>query len=343
MNGACPHRRFAPGVAARHAPRCPVTVRSALRSLVAVMIGGGLLWPTYAGAAAAVAPGAYTGSAGQLTTSSATLAGSVNPKGQPTSYFFQYGLSPAYEAQTPTLFLGAGATSVHVSAPVTGLLPFTVYHVRLVAANSAGTVYGADRVFTTKKLPLKFATLELLPRPVTFARPFSVTGQLSGTEADGHAVVLEGNAFPYVGSFRPIAGPQTTDAAGGFTFTVRGLTENTALRVATGGMTPVHSPTRIQLVASRVALHVRSTSRRGFVRLLGTISPTQPGAHVTFQLLRPGRRPLAIGGTFLGGSAKAGSRFAKVVHIRRPGLYRAYVRGLGGAQVAGHSRAILIG
>jgi hypothetical protein len=317
--------------------------RSALRTLVALTIGGGLLWPAPVGAAPAAPPGAYTGSASQLTTSSATLAGSVNPKGQPTSYFFQYGRNPAYEAQTPTFSLGAGGTSVHVTAPITGLLPFTAYHVRLVATNAAGTMYGADRLFTTKKLPLKFTSLELLPRPVTFARPFSVTGKLSGTDAAGHTVELEGSPFPYVGSFRPIAGPQTTDTGGGFTFTVRGLSENTALRVATGDAIPVHSPTRIQLVASRVTLHVRSTGRRGFVRLLGTITPAQPGARVTFQLLGPRRRPFAIAGTFLGNSAKAGSRFAKVVHIRRPGLYRASVRGLGGAQVAGHSRAILIG
>ena len=293
--------------------------------------------------ATVAAPGVYTGAASNVTSSSATLAGSVNPHGSPTSIVFQYGRSAAYEAQTQAIQLDPGTTSVHVAGAIAGLPAFTVYHFRVVATNSAGTKYGEDRVFTTKKIPLKFAPLDVEPRPVAFGGRFSVTGGLSGTGAQGHSVVLEGSPFPYVRSFRPIAGPVTTDLNGRFTFAVPTLFESTALRVSTGDPIPVHSPTQIQLVAVRVAFHVRSTSRRGFARLFGTVTPSQPGARVAFQLLRPGRRPLTIAGARLGDSARTGSRFTRVVRIRRRGLYRAYVQVLGGEQIAGHSRAISIG
>lgn len=293
-------------------------------------------------AGAASAPSAYTGEAVDLTSSSATLNGSIGPANEETSYYFQYGTTVAYGAQTPTTLAGAGTQAIHVSAPLTGLAVGTTYHYRLVAVNALGTRNGQGRAFTTKKIPLTF-TIAVAPGRQLLGSPLSVSGTLSGTGSASHAVVLEANPFPYLSGFKAITDPLLTDVAGNFSFSVPGLSENTQLRVATLEAPLVNSRVVVERVAVRVALHVRPSGRRGYVRLYGAVTPAQIGALVSFQMLRPGHRPLTVASTIITDRAKAFSRFSRAVHIRRPGLYRAYVHVVSGAQVSNGSRTILIG
>ncbi|MBV9594001.1 MAG: hypothetical protein JO147_09460, partial [Actinobacteria bacterium] len=87
----------------------------------------------------------------------ATFSGTVVPEGLAASAYFEYGLDPkyfgggpiVYTQTTPTKSLGSGFGAVDVSASVTGLVPNALYHVRLVASNSAGTTLGPDQAFTT--------------------------------------------------------------------------------------------------------------------------------------------------------------------------------------------------
>jgi hypothetical protein len=58
-----------------------------------------------------------------------------------------------YDQSTSPQQVGGDANSHIVSAPLTGLLPGALYHVRLVAINGAGTTYGADQTFTTPAAP----------------------------------------------------------------------------------------------------------------------------------------------------------------------------------------------
>jgi hypothetical protein len=290
---------------------------------------------------AASAPVASTGEAAELTTSSATLEGSVYQGNQPTSYYFQYGLTNAYAAQT-AITPAAGTQTIHVTAPVTGLSAGTTYHYRLVAVNPTGISEGTDHTFTTKKIPLKL-TLAASPTRGLFDSPFTVDGTLSGTGSADHAVVLQANPFPYLAGFKAIANPELTSASGSFSFGVPGLTQNTQLRVATLETPQVSSPTVVELVAVRVTLHLRPVGRHGYARLSGTVTPAEPVALVDFQLLAPGRRAVTVGSTVITGAAGSFSRFSRVVRVRRPGLYRAYVQVASGAQLANHSRAIRIG
>jgi hypothetical protein len=92
------------------------------------------------------APGVATGAPSQVRDSSAVLNGTVNPEGQSTTYYFQYGTSTAYGLQTSPANAGSGSGNVAVHSTATGLTPGTAYHYRLVAQNSAGTSYGADQV-----------------------------------------------------------------------------------------------------------------------------------------------------------------------------------------------------
>jgi hypothetical protein len=82
----------------------------------------------------------------------ATLNGAINPRGIPTVYHFQYGLTRAYGT------IATGARSGYtknkryaVEAPVFGLRPATAYHFRIVAVSRGGKTYGDDKTFMTLK------------------------------------------------------------------------------------------------------------------------------------------------------------------------------------------------
>jgi hypothetical protein len=97
------------------------------------------------------APAVTTGTATSVSFASASLTGSVNPQGVPTTYYFQYGTTLAYSAKTAVESAGSGTAPQAVTAPIAGLAPASAYHYRLVAASAGGTVVGADATLTTTK------------------------------------------------------------------------------------------------------------------------------------------------------------------------------------------------
>jgi len=294
--------------------------------------------PPLAGASSTTAT---TGEASDLTASSATLNGYIYPGDQQTSYYYQYGLTTAYDQQTTPTGLSSTTQTTHVLVSVAGLSVYTTYHYRVVAVNAAGTTDGQDRTFTTKKIPLTF-DVEATPSQDLFATPFTVGGTLSGTGSADHAVVLQANPFPYLGGFKSIGSPALTDASGVFSFSVPGLAKNTQLRVATVEAPSVSSSVLVEFVAVRVTLHLRPTGRRGYARFYGTVTPAEFGAPVEFQLLRPGRTPTTVASAPILHGTRMMSRFSRVVRIRRAGLYRAFVEVVNGEQASNSSRAILI-
>jgi N-acetylneuraminic acid mutarotase len=92
-------------------------------------------------------PVVITNPATNLTSSSATLNGSVDPHGLSTSVHFQYGTTTSYGHTTPAQ-THTGNAYLNVSANISGLTAGTRYHFRILATNSAGTSYGADKAFT---------------------------------------------------------------------------------------------------------------------------------------------------------------------------------------------------
>ena len=92
---------------------------------------------------------------------SAGFYGSVVPDGLSTTAYFQYGLDPrytgggplAYDESTPAQPVASDFASHPVSASASGLVPNALYHLRLVATNSAGTTDGPDQTFTTAQDP----------------------------------------------------------------------------------------------------------------------------------------------------------------------------------------------
>jgi subtilisin family serine protease len=100
-------------------------------------------------------PISETGSATGVHTTTATLNATINPKGFATSYYFEYGKTTSYGTKIPTsaASAGSGTSDVAVSQTPSSLAEGTTYHYRVVAESAAGTTKGADKTFTTQKLP----------------------------------------------------------------------------------------------------------------------------------------------------------------------------------------------
>jgi hypothetical protein len=124
-------------------------------------------------AGAPTPPTASTGAAEAVTQTSATVTGSVDTRGLPTTLQFEVGPSPEHGSLT---FVAAGAgsgTVVPVSLSYSGVLaPATTYYYRVIATNHDGAAYGAERSFTTSAFPAAlvpqlFALLPVPPTPVS--------------------------------------------------------------------------------------------------------------------------------------------------------------------------------
>lgn len=127
-------------------------------------------------------PTVKTGPAQHGTSTSATLTGTVNPNGSPTSCYFEYGRTTRYGSITPTQNVGSGTKPVKVSATVSGLAPNTTYHYQLVCHNLGGRGTGGDRSFKTKGAVAVRAGSTIL---VSGAGKFGVSVQCTG----GHRCV----------------------------------------------------------------------------------------------------------------------------------------------------------
>ncbi len=319
-SGACGRRR--------HALRVALTGVAALAVLAPATT-----------ALAATQPKVATNGSRDVSYNSATLIGSVNPNGSNTSYYFQYGPTRMYGAQTTIADAGAGTNAVSVRLGITGLQPLTLYHYRLVAVNAAGASIGGDRTLLTTKVPLSLQILAS-PNPVLFGGTVTVQGTLSGTENANREVVLQASDFPFTAGFHNLGNAELTTSTGSFSFGVAALTLSTQFRVITTTKAPVLSPVATENVAVRISSHVARTKRRGFARIYGTVTPAADGQQVGMLRITRGHGVLA-GGTILKHNNASSSKFSRVVPVKK-GVYRVLVRVVGGAQVSNYGTPLLI-
>jgi len=226
-----------------------------------------------------------TGSFTHANGSSAVLEGSVDPRTLATTYYFQYGPTTAYGSQsTPASLPAGGTTKVKVSRAVTGIL--LGYHYRLVATNADGTKDGHDRVLNLKKKQVKQSGFVLpsafAPTPV--GGTFVLSGTLTGLGNANRAIALQASPYPYRTPFAAVGAPITTNAVGGFSFRVSNLFTSTRFRIVTVGAPVLSSAIVTEEVVVRVLLKARSSRAGGLVRLYGTVTPAEVGAHIFFQL-----------------------------------------------------------
>ncbi len=90
-----------------------------------------------------------TGGATGITSSGATVAGSINPKGAVVNVSFQFGTTAAYGSSTTPQKIAANNKVDSFSASLSGLPAGTTIHYRAVAQSDFGTFIGVDRTFKT--------------------------------------------------------------------------------------------------------------------------------------------------------------------------------------------------
>jgi phosphodiesterase/alkaline phosphatase D-like protein len=138
--------------------------------LVAVNVGGTALGGGRAATTAPLPPAVVTGGASKVALSSAVITGLVNPEGQATTYYFQFGTTTSYGLQTPTATLGSGTSNILAQSDLEGLTSNTSYHYRVVAQNKGGISYGADRTLKTAGHTLVRSRLRVLGRMAFVSR-----------------------------------------------------------------------------------------------------------------------------------------------------------------------------
>jgi len=90
-----------------------------------------------------------------ITNAGFSIGANVNPNGAETTVSIEYGLTNAYGSTEATVTGSPVTVTGAISAVITGLSQFTLYHYRVKAVNSEGTTYSSDQTFTT----LFYATL----------------------------------------------------------------------------------------------------------------------------------------------------------------------------------------
>jgi hypothetical protein len=98
-------------------------------------------------------PETTTGNATNITATSATLSGTINPHGLSTTGFFEYGPDPGLGSSSLPQGVGMGTAFVPFSANVSGLACATTYRFRAVGVNTAGDYRASNSFFTTAGCP----------------------------------------------------------------------------------------------------------------------------------------------------------------------------------------------
>jgi len=130
---------------------------------------------------------ATTGAALSITTTTATLSGTVSSNGAATSVTFDYGTTAIYgqsaaAVQSPLPPDASGST---VSAAISGLTCNTTYHYRVVGQNSFMATNGSDAIFTTAACPNTILpTINISSPSLTLTKNSDVTYTVTYSGAD---------------------------------------------------------------------------------------------------------------------------------------------------------------
>jgi hypothetical protein len=295
-------------------------------------------------------PDVQTGKAGKAHGVTVLLTGAVNPEGSPTTYYFQFGPTAAYTSHTAIGKAGSGIKPEKVGLLATPMLPG--YHYRLVASNAAGTRVGKDRIYVPpRKGKLKF---EVTAPSTVWGHVVVISGRLQGVSAANHRLALEASPFPYKEAFEEVGFPTITNAAGRFSFRLGVLHTSTQFRIMTLDLLPKFSHPFKVVITPRVTFSVHTSSKFGFVRLFGQVTPTEVGARVSFQYekqVKPGVKEKneertirfkTAATTTVKRATKRFSYYSLIINVKQGGRYRAVVTPRSPGLGAGVSRTLTV-
>ena len=169
-------------------------------------------------------PTVFTQAATSITSTSATINGSVNPNGLATDYYFKWGATTSYGNVTATFSAGSGLANVIVSAGISGLAPGTIYHFSLVATNSDGTTNGSDLTFIPGQAEVTTADITSIT---------AITAAGGGTVTAGGGSILSRGVCWSTAANPTISNALTTNGTGlgSFTSAITGLVPGTLYHV----------------------------------------------------------------------------------------------------------------
>jgi M6 family metalloprotease-like protein len=134
------------------------------------------------GSGGGTAPTATTVAASSITTSSATLNGTVNANNATTTVTFEWGTTTSLgNSINATPNSVTGTTNTNVTANLTGLSANTTYYYRVKAVSANGTTYGSTMNFTTTSTP----TSVTLPYSQTFSSSSMPSGWTTQNTGSG--------------------------------------------------------------------------------------------------------------------------------------------------------------
>jgi phosphodiesterase/alkaline phosphatase D-like protein len=143
-------------------------------------------------------PGAVTGTATAVGSTTATINGTIDTNGAATSWNVQYGTTTSYGVNTTAQTVANSAAPVPVVASLTGLAPLTLFHYRIVAYHSGASIgAGADGTFFTEPAKPLAPNLRTKSTPKQDKKsPFAFTtfGTLRGNAVVPSTLRCVGNA-----------------------------------------------------------------------------------------------------------------------------------------------------
>lgn len=239
------------GIAVSHlAENTTYFVRAVASNAAGTTVGAALSFTTLG------PPIVTTGAVGSIGANQATLNGTVDPGGHPTTWYFQYGTTENYGFKSSRQSVAATAQVLTVTAAAVGLAPGTLYHARLVAENDAGTTLGPDVTFTTPG-----PTLSSSSPNVVFGRGVVLSGAIPVPTVNSPVVIFEQRPTDpsFVEKATVLTGP-----GGAWSYTVqpklatayKALWNGLATPVVTIGVEP--SVTLRELARNRFTTHVRT-------------------------------------------------------------------------------------
>jgi hypothetical protein len=274
--------------------------------------------------ASAASPGASTGSTSRVSTTSVRLNGSVDPNGEATNWYFEFGQTTGYGTRTATQSAGSGRNPTNVHTDVSGLSVATLFHYRLVAMNASGTTLGADRTFITEGPPTVATgqTQNAVSSTATLTGTIDPNGRSTTWHFDYGPTTAYGSRSPNrnVGSGQQSVtiSEALSNLTPGTTYHYRLVASNSA-GTSTGSDATFATVPAVTLTQSGfrvVAGH--------YVRLSGTVAGAQPGVSVTVLAQTFGSGAYAQLGTVLTGG---GGTWTFLAQPRVATTYAASVNG----------------
>jgi hypothetical protein len=272
----------------------------------------------------------------------ARIITTVDPNGLSTSVRIEYGRTTSYGAASARVSAGEGDGRVPLSIPISRLKPYTRYHYRAVATNSAGTTRSLDRSFATTREPTGIS-IALTPSRVIWSGSLSVIGRVAGTSVGGTRLALEKQDWPFSAGFSQVGDTRGAGSDGSFRFDLPSIFVTSQFRVVTRSGRALASTIRTASSALKVGGRSQGAGRKRS-RVLGTIWPRVPNGRVSLQKRSPKGKWVVVRRRAVKPLDAERSRYSfSVKRKKRVGRYRVVVLARdGGAHVPGRSREVRV-